>query len=149
MFGSRQPSVRRFYDALKNLPEQEKEKWNRLAYYVAVNEWEKLPVWYKEFLTNLVKRQWQGFLDYTKQTSILGTLYIPIEDKKMVRKMFSMFSHMPKEKRKKASFNQIAFMLCLCIGEKGKISHLSDRISKGMMAPEEFEYLKELIVIDC
>ncbi len=149
LFGNRQPSVRRFNEALKDFSDKEKERLHRLAYSVAINEWDKLPVWYKDFLMNLVKRNRQGFLDYIRQVSILGILYIPVEDKKMAAKIFTMLAHLPKEKGKKASYNQIAFIFCLCMGAKGKISHLSDKISKGMMTPEEFEYMKELIVIDC
>jgi len=119
-----------------------------------MNEWDTITQWYRTFLTNLIKHDWQRFLNYVRETSILGSLGIPIKDKKMVRKIFTLIAQMPKEKRedkkeRRISFNQIAFILSLCFMTKEKISYLSDQISKGMMTPEELMYLKELAVIDC
>ena len=149
LFGPLQPSVSRFRERLKELPPEEKERYYRQAYFVAMNHWGALPVWYKTFLVNLVKNDWQRFLDYVRETSVLGHMPFLLKDKKLVWKVFGILARLPMKDEGHASFNHIAFVLSLGFCSKEKISYLSKQIRSGKMTPEELQDFRGKAIIDC
>jgi len=149
LFASRQPSVTRFKQAIRDLSPHKQEEWQRKAYFVAMNNWHILSVWYKTFLVNLVKNDWQRFMDYTRDTSVVGHLAYPVEDTHFVRKVFGLLARLPVREGESASGNHIAFVFALGFTPKRKIRYIAHQIGKGLMTPEELTDLKELAIVDC
>lgn len=114
-----------------------------------MNYWANLPVWYRTFLVNLVKHDWQQFVDYVRRTSILGHLPYTVQDRQLVRKVFGLLSRLQQPKGQKASLNHIAFVLCLGFDPERNVDYLAHAIGQGLMTPEEVIELKELITLKC
>ena len=74
LFGKENPSVNKFETILSDLPPVRRFYYYRLAYKVALCEWEYLTVRYQIFLTRLFTRNWQRTLDHLLENTVLGTL---------------------------------------------------------------------------
>jgi hypothetical protein len=68
------PSVRRFNKLLAGLPPGEQERLYHHAYRVSMQQWSSLPKKYQVFFFDLVKHDWQRFLDYLRHETMLGAL---------------------------------------------------------------------------
>ncbi|GEM_PF-1452390 len=147
LFGKQQPSVRRFNQTLKDFSIVEKERWYQLACFVAMNEWDTITQWYRTFLTNLIKHDWQRFLKYVRETSILGHLAYRLEDERIIKQIFHFISHLPINQRK--SFNHLAFVLSLSFAPSQKIEYLADQLRTITMTPEELLDMMGWVEINC
>lgn len=79
LFGKENPSVNKFETILSDLPPVRRFYYHRLAYKVALCEWEYLTVRYQIFLTRLFTRNWQRTLDHLLENTVLGTLQFDLQ----------------------------------------------------------------------
>ena len=80
LFGKEKPSVSKFETILSELPPVRRLYYHRLAYKVALCEWEYLTVRYQLFLTHFFTRDWQRTLDYLLENTVLGTLQFELQE---------------------------------------------------------------------
>jgi len=74
LFGKQRPSVKLFYKLLKGKTPEGREAYYQYAYFLFMNRYHTLSLRFQSFLTNLVKHDWQRFLDYLMQTSGFSSL---------------------------------------------------------------------------
>jgi hypothetical protein len=137
------PSVRRFNKLLAGLPEEERKRHYHHAYHVAMHQWSNLPKRYQVFLFDLVKHDWQRFLDYVHQETILGVLIYPVEDAERIKKMIKLMAK--NQTNQKVSYNHLAFCLLMSFGLDLQISTLGDQIRTISFYPEEMYELLECV----
>jgi hypothetical protein len=71
------PAVKRFNELLAGLPPEEQQRQYHHAYCVSMQQWSSLPKKYQVFFCDLVQHDWQRFLDYLRQETMLGALMCP------------------------------------------------------------------------
>jgi hypothetical protein len=71
------PYGRRFNELLAGLPPEERERQYYHAYRASMQQWSSLPKKYQVLFFDLVQHDWQRFLDYLRQETMLGALVCP------------------------------------------------------------------------
>jgi hypothetical protein len=137
------PSVKRFNELLAGLPPREQERLYHHAYRVSMQQWSSLPKKYQVFFFDLVKHDWQRFLDYLRHETILGALIYPVEDADMLIRLLHLMAK--NQKSHKTSYNHLAFCVLASFRLGLKISYLGDQIRTMPFYPEDMYELLECV----
>jgi hypothetical protein len=140
------PSVKRFNALLAGLSPEERKRHYYHVYYLSMQHWGEYPKKYRKFFADLVCHDWQCFLNYLCQDTVLGVLRCLLDDDDLLIIVFHLLAK--NQKKHRVSFNHLAFCALLSFDLGLKISTLSDQIRCKAFYPEEMlELLEEVIVL--
>jgi len=145
LFGAAQPSVTLFKNLLDKLPETEREKFYRQAFFLFMNAYNQMPVKYCDFLNKLVNNEDERFLKHFFDVSGFGEQRCKVKGKEYLIEVFHMLAS--KEGRVEASYNRLAFSLRLGFNIDLKTETLAHYIRKVKFYPETFFALAESVKI--
>jgi len=145
LFHGKRPSVNRFKQSLKPYSSEEQDKYYQIAYRAAINEWERIPEWYREFFITLVKNDRQRFLDFLLLHTIIGSLRYTLQEPDLLVKLLHLLER--KIDHTFVSFNHLSFSVLLAFQLHLKISTLGDKIRTATFFPEELLELFEQATI--
>ena len=145
LLDGKRPSVRNFKNALTRFSAAEQEMYYRKAYQAMLSEWAGMPEWYLTFFIQLVRNDWQRFLDFLLSDTILGQLRYSLQNATMFKKVCSLLERHTKDTP--VSYNHLAFAISLCFQVRLKISTFSDQLRTSTFYPEELMELLERAVI--
>lgn len=145
LFGKENPSVNKFETILSDLPPVRRFYYYRLAYKVALCEWEYLTVRYQVFFTRLFTRNWQRTLDHLLENTVLGTLQFDLQAPEIILRFIGQM-----ESRKpdyKPSFVHLAFSLQLAFGYNNTVESFGDKLRKRSLTSEDLRMLNDKTLI--
>ncbi|MDR1937398.1 MAG: hypothetical protein LBQ73_02725, partial [Tannerellaceae bacterium] len=129
------PSVRRFEAWLSGESPAERERYYRIAWHASLHQWGQCPKKYRVFLVNLIRHDWQGFLNYILDETVIGELRHPVENADLLKKAFHLLAQSHTKHR--VSYNHLSFTLLLAFELRLKVSVLGDQIRTRSFYPEE------------
>lgn len=144
-FEGKRPSVKQFYKLIAPCTEQVKTGYIHEAYEIALKEWANLPKCYQIFFRNLIKDDYQRFLDYLHGKTVLGSLrYVP-EDPEMFRKVV----HLLVKNRKEVKSPPVDLLFSLLAGFdlSLKASSLRQYMRTDILYPDDLLDLLAMIQI--
>lgn len=139
LFGKEKPSVSKFETILSELPPVRRFYYHRLAYKVALCEWEYLTTRYQLFLTRYFTRDWQRTLDHLLENTVFGTLQFDLQDPDIILRFFGqMESRKPDHK---ISSVHMAFCFLLVFDYKISVESLGDKLRENSLTAEDLNWL--------
>ena len=145
LFGKEKPSVSKFETILSELPPVRRLYYHRLAYKVALCEWEYLTVRYQLFLTHFFTRDWQRTLDYLLENTVLGTLQFELQEPDIIQRFIGqMESSNPYHK---PSFVHLSFSYQLASKCKNSVEYLGDKLRTQTLTAEDLIWLNDKTLI--
>ena len=141
LFGKENPSVNKFETILSDLPPVRRFYYYRLAYKVALCEWEYLTVRYQIFLTRLFTRNWQRTLDHLLENTVLGTLQFDLQASDIILRFIGQMEVY--EAEHKPSTVHLSFCYQLAFGHINSIETLGDKLRKQTLTAEDLNWLNK------
>jgi len=145
LFKGERPSVHLFEELTRNHSKEGKEEYYRYSCFLFLIRYHELPVRYRIFVVNLIKRTPEDFLCYLYSVSGLSELQVELKDIGLLVKVFHLLR--AKEGNVKVSLDRLAFCIRLGFKVDLKIRTLSEYIRQCRFTPESFFELAEYVQI--
>jgi len=77
LFGGSEPTLPHFSEKARHLTVQERSEWMGKIFCIALSNWNRANVAYRNFLVNWIVAHRQEFIDYYRRETVMGCLAVP------------------------------------------------------------------------
>lgn len=145
LFGKENPSVSKFDAILSELPPVRRLYYRRLAYKVALCEWEYLTVRYQVFLTHFFTRDWQRTLDHLLENTVLGTLQFNLRRPDIIQRFIGQMEIY--ESGHKLSTVHLSFCFQLVFGHANSVETFGDKLRVQTLTAGDLIWLNNTTLV--
>jgi hypothetical protein len=107
--GGKEPTITSFRNALKTLPEEEREVMKRDLFALAFLHWPELAKHQQGYVETILAHEPEMLLTYLIENTVLGSLRYPVKEPESFFKFFHIFSK--SKMNHKISTRHLAFSL--------------------------------------
>ena len=111
VFGTKKITLSSFRNALKTLPEKEREMLRRDVFALAFLYWPELAKYQQDYVETILSHEREMLITYLVKNTVLGSLRYPVRDRESFLKFIHIFSK--SKMNRKLSKRHLAFSLLL------------------------------------
>jgi hypothetical protein len=126
--GGKEPTITSFRNALKTLPEEEREVMKRDLFALAFLHWPELAKYQQDYVKTILGHEPEMLLTYLIENTVLGSLRSPVKEPESFFKFFHIFSK--SKMNHKLSIRRLAFSLLLGFDLPLKVRTLAEYIHR-------------------
>ena len=141
--GTKEPTITSFRNALRTLPEKERESMKRDIFALAFLYWPELAKYQQGYVETILGHEPEMLLTYLIKDTVLGALRYPVKEPESFCKFFHIFSK--SKMNHKISTRHLAFSLLLGFDIPLKVRTLAEYIHrKKPDADDVFGFVQRL-----